>query len=91
MIIVIILIIKINVHAESLKNPSVRWDEMMELTVLITTKVGWGSGILLTPSLALTCNHVITNPQSTLREEFESSCMDTMNIIIIFTFVRVIT
>ena len=34
-------------------------DELEKLVVLITTRAGWGTGIQLTPSLVLTCSHVV--------------------------------
>lgn len=38
-------------------------DELEKFVVLITTRAGWGTGIQLTPSLVLTCSHVVQSKQ----------------------------
>ena len=38
-------------------------NELEKLVVLVTTELGWGTGISLTPTLVITCDHVVRKRQ----------------------------
>ena len=52
-------------HLKYRNSHGVGFSDLERLVVLVTAGDGWGTGVLLSPSFVLTCNHVIEKRQGT--------------------------